>query len=251
MKIVIHPEFIDAASFIKQLPQSFEQEGELLYDSRNKVKRYRVNGKDMVVKRYKRPNIIQRIVYTFFKKSKTERAYLFAGMLRKKGFDTPHEVAYIERKKNGLFLDGYFVSLNCSHPPLSELLRKQNFDRHPADALAAYMVELHKKGVLHGDLNLTNILYHTDKEGQYKFTLIDTNRSKFKPTPDKQECLENLKRLTHSKALLRYIVIQYAILRGWNPRECALEVFRYLLLFEQKRKRKRKLQSWIRIKNNC
>lgn len=42
MKIVIHPEFADAASFIKQLPQFFEQEGELLYDSRNKVKRYRV-----------------------------------------------------------------------------------------------------------------------------------------------------------------------------------------------------------------
>ena len=50
MKIVIHPEFADAASFIKQLPQFFEQEGELLYDSRNKVKRYKVNGKDMVQK---------------------------------------------------------------------------------------------------------------------------------------------------------------------------------------------------------
>ena len=149
MKIVIHPEFVDAAGFIKQLPQSFEQEGELLYDSRNKVKRYRVNDKDMVVKRYKQPNIVQRIAYTFFKKSKTERAYLFAGMLREKGFSTPHEVAYIERKKNGLFLDGYFVSLNCSYPPLSELLRKHDFDRHPADELAAYMVELHKKGVLH------------------------------------------------------------------------------------------------------
>lgn len=99
MKIVIHPEFADAASFIKQLPQFFEQEGELLYDSRNKVKRYKVNGKDMVVKRYKRPNMIQRIVYTFFKKSKTERAYLFAGMLRERGFDTPHEVAYIEQRK--------------------------------------------------------------------------------------------------------------------------------------------------------
>ena len=248
MKIIIHPEFINTASFIKQLPQFFEQEGELLHNGRNKVKRYRVNNKEIVVKRYKRPNIIQRIVYTFFKKSKTERAYLFAGMLREKGFDTPHEVAYIERKKNGLFLDGYFVSLNSTHPPLSELLWKRDFDRRPADELAAYLVELHKKGVLHGDLNLTNILYHTDKEKQSRFTLIDTNRSKFKPIPRRQECLENLKRLTHNKALLRCIVIQYAILRGWDPKECTLEVFRYLLLFEQKQKRKRQLQSWIGIK---
>ena len=248
MKIVIHPEFADTADFVRQLPQSFEGEGELLYESRNVVKRYRVNGKDMVVKKYKQPNIAQRIAYTFFKKSKPERAFLFAGMLRERGFDTPHEIAFIEQKKNGLFLNGYFVSLNCSYPPLSELLRKRDFDRYPANELAAYMIQLHKKGVLHGDLNLTNILYHTNKEGKYQFTLIDTNRSKFKPDPTKLECLENLKRLTHSKALLRYIVMQYATLRGWNPRECALEVFRYLLQFEQKRKRKRKLQSWIGIK---
>jgi tRNA A-37 threonylcarbamoyl transferase component Bud32 len=247
MKIVIHPDFANTADFIRQLPKSFEHEGELLYDKRNKVKRYRVNNEVLTVKRYKRPNVIQRIVYTFFKKSKTERAYLFAGMLRERGFDTPHEVAYIEQKRNGLFLDGYFVSLNCDYPPLSELLRKRDFDRQPANELAAYMVRLHEKGVLHGDLNLTNILYHTDDKGSYQFTLIDTNRSKFK-SPTKKECLENLKRLTHSKALLRYIVMQYAISRGWNPRECALEVFRYLLQFEQKRHRKRKLQSWIGIK---
>lgn len=247
MKIVIHPDFADTADFVRQLPRIFQQEGELLYDSRNKVKRYRVNGEELVVKRYKQPNIIQRIAYTFFKKSKTERAYLFAGMLRRKGFDTPHEVAYIELKRNGLFQDGYFVSSNCTYPPLSELLRKRDFDHRPANELAAYMVELHKQGVLHGDLNLTNILYHQDSEGAYRFTLIDTNRSIFK-SPTKKECLENLKRLTHNKALLRYIVMQYALLRGWNPRECALEVFRYLLLFEDKRRRKRKLQSWIGIK---
>lgn len=247
MKIVIHPDFAYTADFIKQLPELFEKEGEWLYDSRNKVKRYRVNEKELVVKKYKQPNLIQQVVYTYFKKSKPQRAYLFAGMLRERGFDTPHEVAYIEQKRNGLFLDGYFVSLNCDYPPLSGLLRKREFDKRPANELAAYMVELHKKGVLHGDLNLTNILYHTDDKGNYQFTLIDTNRSQFK-SASRGECLENLKRLTHSKALLRYLVMQYAIIRGWNPRECALEVFRYLLQFEHKRRRKRKLQSWIGIK---
>ena len=97
MKIVIHPDFMQTADFIKQLPQHFAQEGELLYEGRNEVRRYRVKNEWLVVKKYKQPNIIQRIVYTFFKKSKTERAYLFAGMLRKRGFDTPHEVAYIEK----------------------------------------------------------------------------------------------------------------------------------------------------------
>ena len=122
MKIVIHPDFMQTADFIKQLPQHFAQEGELLYEGRNEVRRYRVKNEWLVVKKYKQPNIIQRIVYTFFKKSKTERAYLFAGMLRKRGFDTPHEVAYIEKKRGGLFLDGYFISTQCDFPPLSKVL---------------------------------------------------------------------------------------------------------------------------------
>ena len=248
MKIVIHPDFMQTADFIKQLPQHFAQEGELLYEGRNEVRRYRVKNEWLVVKKYKQPNIIQRIVYTFFKKSKTERAYLFAGMLRKRGFDTPHEVAYIEKKRGGLFLDGYFISTQCDFPPLSKVLWQRRFDKHAANELAAFMVQLHEKGVLHGDLNLTIILYCTDNDGHYHFTLIDTNRSKFKCALTRKECLENLKRLTHSKALLRYVVMQYANLRGWPPRECALEVFQFLLQFEQKRRRKRRLQALIGIK---
>lgn len=89
MKIVIHPEFADAASFIKQLPQFFEQEGELLYDSRNKVKRYKVNGKDMVVKRYKRPNMIQRIVYTFSRKARLKELIFLPGCCGKEVLTPP------------------------------------------------------------------------------------------------------------------------------------------------------------------
>ena len=169
-------------------------------------------------------------------------------MLRKRGFDTPHEVAYIEKKRGGLFLDGYFISTQCNYPPLSKVLWQRRFDKHAANELAAFMVQLHEKGVLHGDLNLTNILYCTDNDGHYHFTLIDTNRSKFKCALTRKECLENLKRLTHSKALLRYVVMQYANLRGWPPRECALEVFQFLLQFEQKRRRKLRRQALIGIK---
>lgn len=247
MKVVIHPDYVHLTSFIKQLPQQFEQEGEVLYEGRNMVKRYRVNNEYLVVKRYKRPNIFQRIAYTFFKKSKTHRAYLFGGMLRKRGFDTPHEVAYIEKKNGGLFSDGYFISLCCEYPSLATLLRKPKFELQPANELAAFIVELHTQGVLHGDLNLTNILYQIDSTGHYRFTLIDTNRSLFK-VPTRKECMDNLKRITHNKALLRYIAMQYATLRGWNPKECALEVCHFLLLFEQKRRRKRRLQALIGIK---
>lgn len=50
MKIVIHPDFMQTADFIKQLPQHFAQEGELLYEGRNEVRRYRVKNEWLVVK---------------------------------------------------------------------------------------------------------------------------------------------------------------------------------------------------------
>ena len=135
MKVVIHPAYQHLKSFIYDLPSHFESEGTLLYRGRNVVKLYQVDGMSLVVKRYKHPNIIQRVVYTYFKRSKTARAYDYAALLRKKGIDTPHEVAYIETFKKGLFTTGYFVSLYYSYPPTSVQLDVEEFNLKFSDPL--------------------------------------------------------------------------------------------------------------------
>lgn len=271
MKVVIHPAYRHLTSFVYGLPCSFDSEGTLLYQGRNAVKRYQTNGTDLVVKRYKRPNFIQRLVYAYFKRSKTARAYDYAALLREKGIDTPHEVAYIETFEKGLFATGYFVSLYCSDPPVSVQLDVEEFNlkfSNPltgnvaatfpagqvkefnyslADSLAAFFVELHAKGILHGDLNLSNILYHQEEDGKYHFCVIDTNRSVFKnPTPD--ECLENLKRVTHRRDVLIYLVSRYAELRGWSSQKCTGQIMRQLDRFEKKNSLKLKFKHWLGLK---
>lgn len=248
MKVIIHPEYRFLSDFILGLPQNFYKEGEVLYEGRNTVKRFQVNGIYIVVKKYKHPNIAQRIAYTFFKSTKTERAYKFAALLRSKGIDTPHEVAYIETRRHGLFTTGYFVSLNCTDHDTSCLLKSQPFDHALANALALFLVKVHEKGVLHGDLNLTNILYHINPDGSYHFSLIDTNRSRFK-RPTEAECLDNLKRLTHKRDLLMYIISLYAKHRGWNPEECVQKVMKNLDMFEEQRRIKRRFQDFFGIRH--
>ena len=248
MRVIIHPDYNDLTDFIKQLPETFFHTGELLYEGRNTVKRYHVGGHTLVVKRYKHPNIYQRVTYTFFKQSKTERAYRFAARMRELGIDTPHEVAFIETKRRGLFTIGYFVALNCDYPPVSTTMAANEFTPPLAESLARFLVELHEKGILHGDLNPTNILYHTDDTGQYRFSLIDTNRSIFKrPTPD--ECLDNLKRLTHKREVLVYIISLYARRRGWDADECVHKVIRQLERFEEHRRIKRRFQDFFGIRH--
>ena len=60
-----------------------------LYKGRNTVKSFCVDGRTLVVKHYKRPNPVQRVAYSFFKKSKAARAYLFAAMLRERDSTRP------------------------------------------------------------------------------------------------------------------------------------------------------------------
>lgn len=245
MRMTIQPAYRDYSAFISRIPDIFDTEGEMIYQGRNTIKRFMYEGREWIVKRYKKPNLIQRISYTFFKKSKAERAYLFSFELQARGIDTPEGIAYIENRRNGLVDDCFFISATCNDRTVNSTFGgKEEFDTHLADCLAAFFVQMHTKGVLHGDLNLSNILYHKkDEEDAFAFSVIDTNRSVFKSSPTRQECLDNLKRVTHQRALLRYIVTQYAILREWNPEESVHTVMKALEKFERKRKMKRALKK--------
>lgn len=246
--ITISPGYRHAAGLIRSLPQTFAGSGVTLYRGRNTVKAYTAeDGGTLVVKRFKRPNPVQRVAYTFFKKSKAERAYLFAAELRKRGFNTPHEAAYIELREGMLLSDSYFVSAECPLPPLTGLLRRDDFCRPAADSLAELLVRLHEKGVMHGDLNLTNILYEELPGGGYSLWLIDTNRSRFSSgSLTYGECVENLKRLTHDKALMSYVTGRYATLRGWDAAATVKAVADRVDSFERRRHITGKIKKMIK-----
>ncbi len=225
----------DYREFVKSVPKIFDLDGKVLFRGRNIVKLFTFNGEPLVVKRYKIPIFIQRIVYTFFRKSKAERAYIYAKKLREKGFNTPKEIGFIEIKHHLLFRDGFFISELSYLPSLESLKEKEPLDTTVIDSLAKFLVSLHLSGVLHGDLNLSNILYEKTIEGEFAFTLIDTNRSRFSSEITKKDCIDNLKRITHDRSLMKDIIRHYAIIRGWNPDETAEMVIRRLDRFEKMR----------------
>jgi tRNA A-37 threonylcarbamoyl transferase component Bud32 len=248
MKLIVDPSYKQLETFVRQLPASFDTGGEVLYAGRNTVKRFVIDSLPVVVKRFKRPNLVQRIAYTFFEKSKAARAFIFAGMLRKRGIDTPHEIAYLELKQGGLLNEMYFVSTECNDPEIRDTLNSEQCPEELICALAEFLVQVHRQGVMHGDLNLTNILFRTNADGSYHFTLIDTNRSKFLHTPTQHDCLSNLRTLTHNRALLQRIITVYCGLQGWKADECLSEVLRQLHAMEQRRATKRKFQKMLGLR---
>lgn len=235
--VIVHPRYEEAREAVQRLPEIFDTEGVTLYRGRNVVKRFDTPYGTWVVKRYKRPNAVQRVAYTFFKKSKAERAYRYSWLLLERGIDTPRGIACILQKRGGLLQDSYFVSTFCNWPPLyPALVDTRRYDPQLAERLAAFLAGLHRQGVLHGDLNLNNILYTA---GGTRFAVIDTNRSVFKQNPSRHECLDNLKRVTHRRDLLQDIVGRYARLRGWPPQPCIDTVVKAVEQFEKRKRLQR------------
>ncbi|MFA6831440.1 MAG: hypothetical protein WCR36_04115, partial [Bacteroidaceae bacterium] len=122
MKLLINPKYISLRSFIDKVPDIFYDKttGERLYWKRNQVKRYEIDGISLVVKSFKRPNIIQKLAYTFWRPSKAKRAFLFAKKFRDLQINTPEEIACIETFKYGLIDRTYFVSISTKDSNVAE-----------------------------------------------------------------------------------------------------------------------------------
>ncbi len=239
MKTVIAEQYKKYTDFINSIPSLFNTDtGEVLKDKRNSVRRLKHDGLTFIAKRYKRVNWIQSFIYTNFRRTKAKRAYLFADEFRKRGVNSPRAVAYMEDYERGRFTVGYFVYEESNGKEVfQELVKKENFDHKLADAVIDYIVFMHSRGVLHGDLNSANFLYTIDTNGKYHFDMIDTNRSHFcKGWPTDKQCLENLKRFTHRRDLYEYVVRGYAQRRGWNKDETVKKAISLLDKFENRKK---------------
>lgn len=239
MKIVIAEQYRKYTDFIKTIPSMFDSGSvEVLKDKRNSVIRLQHDGLTFIAKRYKRVNWIQSIIYTHFRRTKAKRAYLFADEFRKRGVNSPRAVAYMEEYERRRFTVGYFVyEESKGREVFQELVKEQDFDHELADAVIDYIVFMHSRGVLHGDLNSANFLYTKDADGRYHFDMIDTNRSHFcDGWPTDKQCLENLKRFTHRRDLYEYVVRGYAQRRGWNEEETVMKAVELLDRFENRKK---------------
>ena len=64
-KIILNPQYKSLYTFIETLPQNFNAGGEIVQDRRNTIKKFKVNGLEINVKRYRVPIFINRIAYIF------------------------------------------------------------------------------------------------------------------------------------------------------------------------------------------
>ncbi|MCM1517383.1 MAG: lipopolysaccharide kinase InaA family protein [Pseudoflavonifractor sp.] len=247
-KVVISPRHERLRGFVESVPAMFDRgEGRLLFEGRNEIRLFDYGDERVVVKRYRRLNGARALSYTLFSSSKASRAYRFAIEMECRGVDTPEAMAYIEIWRHGLLRDCYFVSAYTDDMPLFDpLVGTPRYDRGLAADVAEFIASMHARGVVHGDPNLANILYHDDPDGRRRFSVIDTNRSRFYNSEvPRRVCIANLKRVTHRRDLLRDIVTRYAAVRGWDAAATMAEVERLLSRFERNRRRRHAISRFF------
>ena len=247
-KIILNPQYKSLYTFIETLPQNFNAGGEIVQDRRNTIKKFKVNGLEINVKRYRVPIFINRIAYTFFRKSKACRAYNNAFEVIKRGFETPESIAYIEEFKGGLLHYSYYISLQC--PYRREIREYYQGPLQGNEALmtafAQFTAALHEKGVCHEDYSPGNVLI-AQIDGQYHFSLVDINRMTFKPMNLEEGC-KNFRRMFISDELYIFLAKKYAQCLNFDQEACIrlmLKYNHYSIRRDQRKERSKAIRKKI------
>jgi tRNA A-37 threonylcarbamoyl transferase component Bud32 len=190
-----------------------------------------------VVKAYRTPSFINRLVYGLLRKSKAERAYLYAAKLRKEGIDTPREVGFLTCRRWFLFDKSYLVTLRSALPYRYNDLNQSPFPNRKeiVEAIACLAACMHEKGFYHKDFSGGNILF-SDKGAKVSIEIIDINRMVFGEVGLEKGC-KNFERLPASDDLIEVMARTYAEKRNFDPLLCLEKIKGYIAKEIEKRKK--------------
>ncbi|MDO9207287.1 MAG: lipopolysaccharide kinase InaA family protein [Sulfuricurvum sp.] len=227
----IQYEYQDQYQFLKpsfeSIREIFTGDKHTIHKARNELKVIELDGLKTVVKSFKIPHLLNRIVYTHFRKGKAYKSYHNALRLEELGISTPKPIALIEFYESGLLGESFFISEFFDYDftirtPLLEPLE----DREAIfAAFAAYTYDLHQKGVWHLDYSPGNILIKRAEDG-YQFSIVDINRMEFREITPLEGC-ENFNKLWASDGELAIMGREYARLSGFNVAVTIAEMQRH------------------------
>jgi len=249
MKKVFHPKYQNFELEIDGFIESFDSSGEQIKDARNKLKLFQLNNAVVNIKSFKIPNLINQIVYKFFRKSKAHRSFEYAEKLTQLGIGTPKPIAFYEFTTLLLFKRSFYVSEHLEydltyrelisdfkHPNYEQILRE--FTR--------FTFDLHEKGIHFLDHSPGNTLI-IKRGNNYDFYLVDLNRMNF-GFIDFETRIKNFSRLTKHKSMVAIMSNEYAKCIDENYNTVfdlmwkSTEVFRNKI--QKKKRLKKRLKFW-------
>ena len=213
----VHSNYEFLTKHLENIDEVFAHSDNSIHKARNQLKVIELDGIKLVVKSFKIPNLLNKLIYTFFRDTKAKKSYDNAIKLQELAINTPTPVAYIEFYRSGLLHESYFVSLLNEYDfTIREVFHhKVDNTDEILKQFARFSHNTHSKNVWHVDYSLGNILI-TQKDSEYLFSLVDINRMEFKQIPP-EEGLKNFNKFWEKfDGDLDIIATEYAKLASFD-----------------------------------
>ena len=220
---------------IGNMRSNFDSTGTLAVDGeRTTIRTVELGGEKWSVKRFKKPNLFNSLVYRWIRPTKARRSFDYAERLLAAGIDTPEPLAYFEERGWRLGRSYYI----CRHLDYDLDFRVLNHNpNYPErkkilEGVAAFTYRMHQAGIEFLDHSPGNTLIV--KQGDaYRYFLIDLNRMRFRSLSLAQR-MKNFRRLWLSKTMIAIMAPAYAELSGDNPEEVFRLMSHYSRRFQKK-----------------
>lgn len=253
MKFIIHPDYLSQKETVLRHIQNFDTEGELFSKgSRNVIKLFKLGTGDMNVKSFKIPNLINKVAYQFFRKSKAERSYLYAVKLLENGIGTPKPIAYAEEFSILGLRHSYYASEHLiTELTFRELVDIPNYpdSENILRQFTQFCFKLHEKGIEFLDHSPGNTLIKKREGGLYDFYLVDLNRMKFHTEPmDFETRIANMRRLTPLENMALIMSDEYAKLYNKDYTVVKDALLASINDFQTKLMRKRRIKKYLKFR---
>lgn len=253
MNFKVNPSFENSTSSILDKIKTFNSSGELFGNGdRNKIKLFDLEGKTINIKSFKIPNIVNKIAYRYFRKSKARRSFEYATILLEKGIGTPQPIAFLENFNIVGLKDSYYASEHLvTELTYRELVEIPDYPDNDAILrhFTKFTFDLHEKGVEFLDHSPGNTLIKKNDNNQYSFFLVDLNRMNFHENMSFEQRMNNFSRLTPKKEMIAIMSNEYS---KFYKEKTEAEIFEKMWHatthfqdeFARKKRLKKKLKFW-------
>jgi len=205
-------------NLIQSIQSSFKNSTQSIHKARNEIKVINYKNQNLIIKSFKIPHIINRVIYSFFRDSKAKKSYNYS--IKISNF-VPKAIGYVELKKYGLLHESYFISEHFNYDfTIREPLLNANFSQKKEilEAFSKFTFELHENKILHQDYSPGNILIKKEND-KFIFKIVDINRMQFKPL-NLNTRLQNFSKLWANDNDLKIIIEAYAKLMQEDAHKC-------------------------------
>jgi len=245
--LLIHQNYEAIASDLKKAITTFDKHTEILGAAeRNIIKIVSIGDKKFAIKSFKTPNIINQIVYRFFRKSKAERSYIYANRLLDLGIKTPFPATYELQTTLFLFKKSFYISeLVASDLTYRELTTDFSIPDHEdiLRAFTRFTYKLHENQVNFLDHSPGNTLIKRVGDG-YEFYLVDLNRMNFEDMSFETR-IKNFAKLTIHRAMIEVMSNEYAKCCGEDEEKIFGLMWQYTREFQHKFYRKIRIKKRV------